>query len=532
MNFRVSLSALIAAVAISVAMGMLIGIRIDDPPMALAAPDGPVPELSPPIRVAPALTGTLRPDFADIAEAAIPAVVGITNVRMIDAAEQESIFERFHRFLPDQDDGGDEPEGDSTDPDAERAPRRDDSSGSGFLISEDGYVLSNNHVVDGSDGLTVALVDGTRYSARIVGTDPGIDLALLKIDPDGRKLPFLRLGSSRDLRVGEWVMAIGNPLDFNHSVTVGVVSAKDRHVVLEGTDYGVAAFIQTDAAINLGNSGGPLLNGRGEVIGINTAISRNLRNGLVEGIGFALQVDEARRASEQLLETGVVRRGILGVSMSRQDIDDDARRYYGLPDRNGVLVSEVTAGGPAALAGIESEDIIRRIEGDTIRTNDDLLTAIATRRPDDEVEIEVFRDGRTFKTRAQLAERRIDRTGAAYIADDEQQDLPSSVAESRPSGLGLSVDTHDADALSARWRELADPRLRGVIVTAVELNSVAMNKGMTEGMIIVSLNDRPVETAGEWSEIVSAIDPGTTVKLETRWPDGRLQRRVFLTVAE
>ena len=175
--------------------------------------------------------------------------------------------------------------------------------------------------------------------------------------------------------------------------------------------------------------------------------------------------------------------------MSRQDIDDDARRYYGLPDRHGVLVSEVTAAGPAARAGIEPEDVIRRIEGDAIRTNDDLLTSIATRRPGDEVEIEVFRDGRTFTTHANLGERRIDRSGAAYIAADDVPDEPVSADTPHPSGLGIAVETYDVEELSERWRELADPRLRGVIVTGVELNSAAMDKGLSERMIIVTLND-------------------------------------------
>jgi len=480
-----------------------------------------------------------RMDFADVAETALPAVVSITNTQIRDGASDphggggpenmlEEFFERF-RGPRDEDPDRDLP------PEGEPRERRDNSAGSGFFISSDGYLMSNNHVVERADRLVVTLQDGTQYDARVVGTDPAIDFALLKIDAPGQEFPYLALGDSDALRVGEWVLAIGNPLEFSHSVTVGVVSAKSRTVPLRGTDIAVAQFLQTDAAINLGNSGGPLLNADGEVVGINTAINRDR---FAEGIGFALPIRAAVRSRDEILAQGEVRRGILGVTMNPDGIDADAMRYYGLPDRNGVIVAEVTEDGPADEAGIRPEDIIRKVGGDVIRGNGDLIAAIASRRPGDEVEIEIVRDGKTVETRATLAERvvgaggRIEmRTGDEPVEEPEQQPAAAT-------GLGLTIETYAPATLDdimphGMPRENLESDLEGALITYVDLNSVAQDKGLVAGLVITNIDGRPVLDADDWRDVLRDVEPGQVVKLEVRSPfRGAIPRFVYLPVPE
>jgi serine protease Do len=545
MNRTQSFLALLAVVAASIVFGMIVGGPVNAPPVVFAAPvatgDAPVLEDGAPHRpLAPAMATDAvgRLDFADVAATALPAVVSITNtqVRTAEAvpnphgrAVPDNLFEElFERFR--------EPQRPDVvpDPDASEEPRerRENSAGSGFLISGDGYIMSNHHVVDNADRLVVTFQDGTQYDAEIIGTDPGIDFALLKIEPDGRALPYLPLGDSSSVRVGEWALAIGNPLEFSHSVTVGVVSALDRTVPLRGTDVAVAQFIQTDAAINLGNSGGPLLNAAGEVIGINTAINRER---LAEGIGFALPIDAAMRSRDQILANGTVRRGILGVTMNADGIDEDAMRYYGLPDRNGVIVAEVREDGPAADAGIEPEDIIRRIDGKVVRGNSDLIAQIASRQPGDTVEIDLFRDGRTRTVSATLAERvlrggRVDmRTGD----EPEESSEPEPVAA---TGLGLTVETYSPEALGTVLPRGMTPRgidgsLQGALITYVDLASPAEDKGLVQGLVIIAVDGEPVASADDWRERMEGLRPGDVVQLRVRSPiQGAVDRFVFLTV--
>lgn len=530
----------------SIALGILIGDGGSVPtpgvasvePAAAASPASATPVTTVPDREpTPIVTASDRVDFADIVEGAMPAVVAVENIQVRyaepdDGEGDDSTPRRRSRGLLDDllapfrdddggedatpdDEGGDESEG-------EPLELREVSSGSGFVISPDGLILSNNHVIEGAAKLTVVLQDGHRYDAELIGTDPGIDLALLKVDPGRRDLPYLPLGDSDDLRVGEWVIAIGNPLDFTHSVTAGVVSAKDRRVPLDGTDQAVAAFIQTDAAINLGNSGGPLLNAHGQVVGINTAINRTR---MAEGIGFALQINDAERSRRQLEEFGYVRRGILGVNMNPGGIDDDSAKYYGLPDPGGVLVREADREGPAYRAGIRPEDVIRSIEGRTIRTNEDLIDAVASRLPGDEIAIEIYRAGRPMVVRASLGERVLDEFGRPEIGTSEPvRRTPQS--DTRAAGLGLEVETFDA---AGRGR--ANRGVEGVRITYVALNSVAMDKGVGRDWVITSVNGRPVRSEREWNETVAALDAGDAVQLDLVHPSFPGSRQfAFLTV--
>jgi serine protease Do len=312
------LVALLAVIGVSVVLGMILGGKLSAPQVAFAAPETSSLSLLPASTVSK--PGTV--DFADIVERAIPAVVAVTATQVdggVPSAENHPFFNDpfFRRFFGDP-----EGEGEGEDDGERPRPRPRIGEGSGFIIAPEGYILTNNHVVENSDSVEVSLDNGRTLVAQVVGADPSIDLALLKVEPRDGNLPALPLGDSDDLRVGEWVIAIGNPLEFDQTVTVGVVSGKGRRVPLRSTDFAVVSFIQTDAAINFGNSGGPLLDARGNVVGINTAINRQF---LAEGIGFALPINQARAVVEQLRTRGYVKRGFLGITMNRAQIDDAAQ---------------------------------------------------------------------------------------------------------------------------------------------------------------------------------------------------------------
>ena len=269
------------------------------------------------------------------------------------------------------------------------------------MIDADGFILTNHHVIDGADRITVQLTDGRALRAERVGSDPDTDIALVKVE-SSRALPFAPLGDSDSLRVGEWVLAIGNPLAYEHTVTVGVVSFIGRKLFDSSLDY----YIQTDAAINFGNSGGPLINARGEVIGINAAISSRASN-----IGFAVPINQARAILSQLRETGRVSRGYIGIML--RDVDPDLQRALELPSAEGALVQDVTPGSPGARAGFRAYDVIVAVDGKPINGNDALIQMIAARQPGSIASVQLLRDGRVLNVTVKLAERpRRDRRGA------------------------------------------------------------------------------------------------------------------------
>jgi serine protease Do len=501
-NRTLGLAALLAVIGISIVFGMILGGRLNAPPVMLAAP----------LQLAPQITASVGvaggSDFADIVERSMPAVVSVTSTaRGSDPhAEVEHpmmddpFFRRF--FFNEQEDGEGRPQ----------TPRRRIGAGSGFIISPDGYVMTNNHVIEDFERVEVTMSDGKSYEAQVVGADPSIDLALLKIDTDGREMPTLPLGDSKTLRVGEWVLAIGNPHDFDQTVTVGIVSGKERRVPLAGLDGGVVSFIQTDAAINLGNSGGPLLDARGNVIGINTAIRRQ---NFAEGIGFALPIDTARAAVDQLRESGEVRRGWIGITMNDTGIDETVREYYGLPDVHGVLVKAVTDGGPAAEAGMEVGDVIRAVDGDDVRDNMDMIGKISSRRPGERVDLSVYRAGRVVDLRVTLGDR--ERGIRAGTAGDEQAPAPSSHEEriEESTGLGLTVENIGD---RARQRLGMGPHQQGVLITEVDFKSEADAKGLQPTMIIVAVNDRPVRSVADWEAALEQLESGSPVKLDISPP--------------
>jgi len=510
-------ASLLAVIGVSIVFGMLLGGRLNSPPVSYAAPSIALAATK------PATEPRGMQSFADIAEAAMPAVVSVRSANL--PGEEGEAEEQPERPGPRQFPGPEEwfrywfgnPN-----PDDPRRPQSEPwiGEGSGFLISEDGYLLTNNHVIDQADDIKVRLQDGREFTAQVVGTDPSIDLALLKIDPKGEKLPTLPLGDSSAVRVGEWALAIGNPQDLTQTVTVGVVSAKDRRVPIGSTDQGVASFIQTDAAINFGNSGGPLLDIRGNVIGINTAIRRM---NLAEGIGFALPIDHARRVIDQLREHGHVQRGYIGITMNQNGLDETAQEWLGLADRNGVIVDDVTPDGPADEAGVRKGDVIRKVDGEVVRDNPDLIGKISAHRPGDAVRLEIFRKeadrGRTVNVTAKLGDREKGLQATTQApdsrpsAEDEPEEPPVA------SSLGITVKT--PTSVERRRLRLAASE-HGVLVTDVEFNSAAQDKGIAAGMVIAAINGEPVESVEDWERVTEGLRPGAPCKLDVLAGQGRV----------
>jgi serine protease Do len=541
MKTRYTFAAVLAVMGCSIVFGMVLGGWLNAPSTALAAPA--LASGAFPVAAAPAGSPAVAADWADIAEHSIPAVVSVTNTSVRkpnDEADAEDegngpLDDPFFRFFfgPEGDDEGDEsPAPRQRRPGAPQAPRRSVSGGSGFIVSKDGYIMTNNHVVENATKLVVTLDDGSKFDAKVIGTDPPLDLALIKIDA-GRDLPTLPLGDSDKLRVGQWVMAIGNPLEFERTVTVGVVSGLKRQVFVGRTIPGIANFIQTDAAINFGNSGGPLLDAQGRVVGINTAIFRGgPANPMVEGIGFAVAINEARLAAEQLKDGGKVERGYLGITMNQQGITEPARRYLKLPDANGVLVEAVSPGGPADRAGLKPEDVIRKIDGKPVRDNQDLLSRVASIRPGQTATLEVWRDGQarelkvTLANRPEnpLAENRTPRPGGSA---PERPGEPEELREA--TGLGLTVV---GISPTARRRFQLEDGFRGVLIQDVDPESPAAESGtVTHGRILTAVNGRPVDSPATFRELVKNLAPGAAVKLELYLGEGRSEA-VFVTVPD
>ncbi len=340
--------------------------------------------------------------------------------------------------------------------------------GSGFVISKDGFILTNNHVVEDADQIKVKLIDGKEYSGKVVGRDPKTDLALVKISGAGELHP-LPLGNSDDLKVGSWVVAIGSPFGLEETVTQGIVSGKGR--VIGSGPYD--DFIQTDASINPGNSGGPLVNMRGEVIGINTAI---LSNG--QGIGFAIPINMAKSIIPQLEEKGSVTRGYLGVSI--QELTPELQKSFGLKEQDGALVSDVVPGGPADKAGLERGDVIVQFNGKSVSGAKDLPRIVASTPVGQSVTVELERDGKTIERQVKVGE-----------MEDKSASTESITAR---KSLGMSVQSHTPEIA----RPLGVEGETGVVVTRVEPGSPAADAGVRTGDIIVEVDRHPVKGTADF----------------------------------
>ncbi len=367
------------------------------------------------------------------------------------------------------------------------------SLGSGFIVSEDGYILTNNHVIEKADEITVTLLDKEEFKAKVVGSDPKTDIALIKIS-DGKRLPYVRLGDSDKLQVGEWVFAIGTPFGLGHTITAGIVSAKGRIIGSGPYDD----FIQTDASINPGNSGGPLFNREGEVVGINTAI---IQGG--QGIGFATPIDLAKEVLGQLSEKGKVTRGWLGVYIQR--LTPDMAETLRVPGKKGALIADVTKDGPAEKAGLKSGDVIVSFDGREVNDEHDLPQIVATTKPGKKVDVRIFRDGKEM-------------TIPVTIARMEQEEAARGGGEEATRGLGLTVEDITPDLA----KRLEIENRQGVVVTSVEPGSPADDSGFQEGDVIRQINRQSVKDAAEFQAILKKTKGEKTVLFLVQRGDSRI----------
>jgi serine protease Do len=453
----------------------------------LTAPGNTSPEPVPQIE-APEYVGGI-PSFADLAERVSPAVASIeaSTFERTSGRRPTDPFEFF--FGPRRRDPDVQPEDEEF---------RSDSGGSGFVISGDGLVVTNNHVIRGADQVRVRLGDDL-FDAEVIGTDPATDIALLKIEAD-RQLEYLQLGDSTQLRVGDWVMAIGNPQGLTNSVTVGVVSAKGRRINISQETSSFEDFIQTDAAINFGNSGGPLVSLNGEVVGINTAINWGSEN-----IGFAVPVNILQQVLPQLRDTGKVRRGFLGVGVN--DLTQRAAEAFGLDSTDGVIVTEVRPGLPAEKAGIEHGDIILKVDDMAVANTRELIEYVSAQGPDATVRMEVLRDGKRVTKKVELTERPSE--GGATDEDEGEE-------ESGIEWLGLRYQDLTPGLKSMHG---LPEDLQGVWISDISPRSPLYDEGVRSGEIInviTEVNGTEVADAEEFETIVRGMDSGSRMRLYIR----------------
>ncbi len=453
---------------------------------------------------------SLSEGFANVAEAVRPSVVVIESQRNVEQANRRPSVNDFFQQNP--------------------RDRFQEGHGSGFIVSHDGYILTNNHVIEGADRVIVRLTDRREFVAEIIGTDPNTDLAVLKIDADG--LTPAALGHSEAARVGEWVLAIGNPMGdppLTFTVTSGIISAKGRGSLrLPGrTQLSIQDFIQTDAAINPGNSGGPLVNLQGEVIGINTAIAS--QNGYNVGYGFAIPIDLARHVMTQLIEDGRVRRAALMVTI--QPVSPNDAEYAGLEDIRGVMVMDLPGKSPARRAGIRPGDIILSIDGDRVDYVAELQQEIGFRSPGDEVRVELARKGGERETvTVRLAE--LDTEPQLAQVESGPTDDPEPTPKTMES-LGITVEP-----VSDRVAEMLglNAEDRGLLVIDVQPGGPAWRRifaGRETPDIIVAVEDTPVRTEGDLQRVLAAAEPGDIVSLEIIQPtNGGARRLVRIKLAD
>jgi serine protease Do len=413
------------------------------------------------------------PTFADLTESVSPAVVNIQTSRVVGSGLSRGPRSPLEEFfgVPEL---------------FQNEPREVPSLGTGFLISDDGYIVTNNHVIEGVDTIEVHFLDGEVREAELVGRDPKTDIALIKVEGEG--LPYLPLGDSDRIRPGDWVVAVGNPFGLEHTVTAGIVSAKHREINDPRSDARrFDDFIQTDAAINPGNSGGPLLNLAGEVVGINTAIRARANT-----IGFAVPVNQAKAVLPQLRVSGRVSRGKIGVLI--QPVTEETAELLGLDEAQGALVSQVEPGGPADEAGIRPGDVIISFNGKLIEEMDELPKLVAAQSAGGKAKVDLVRKGK---------ERSV-----SLVLGELEKDVVPAVAEAEPEpetgAYGLQVQDLTQD-LATRL-ELEDTN--GVLIAGIEADSPAAEAGLRRGDVIVEANQQPVEDVVDFREALEASDKG------------------------
>ena len=434
----------------------------------------------------PVASAAQLPDFTDLVEKQGPAVVNISTTQSVknplvpqvpNLPEDDPFYEFFRRFIPNP------------------GPRefQSQSLGSGFIISQDGFILTNSHVVESAEEITVKLTDKREFKAKVIGADKRTDIALIKIEASN--LPAVRVGDPSRLKVGEWVVAIGSPFGFENTVTAGIVSAKGRSLPQEN----YVPFIQTDVAVNPGNSGGPLFNMRGEVVGINSQIYS--RTGGFMGLSFAIPIDVANDIAQQLRNTGKVTRGRIGVVI--QPITKELADGFGLSKAQGALVNSVEKGGPADKAGVEPGDVILRFDGKPVSSSEDLPRIVAATRPGAKVPMQIWRNKAARDVQVVVAEMQPEERGRQQSRRGGGKP-PSTV----PSQFGLTL----SDLTDAQRGELKITG--GVLVENAQ--GAAARAGIRRGDVILAVNNQDVKTAEQFNQMMGQYEKGRIVALLIR----------------
>jgi serine protease Do len=448
----------------------------------------------PPKIDAHAVLRAMEEAFSSVADRVMPAVVNVSTVpKKSPAAGGEETPEQFREFFGNE----------FYERYFKKRPREDSrATGSGVIVDPNGYVLTNNHVIENAADINIRLSDGRRFPAKLVGRDPKTDLAVLKVDPPA-PLPAAELGDSDNLRVGQWAIAIGSPFGLDRTVTVGIVSATAR------TRVGVATyenFIQTDASINPGNSGGPLLNLDGRVIGINTAIVA-----AGQGIGFSIPINMAKDVMRQLIAGGRVVRGWLGIVI--QDVTDELAQSFGVGEREGVIVADVMKGGPAEAGGLKAGDVITQFAGAPIKEAPELQRRVAGVNPGQPVPVTVIRDGQPAKLTVTIGE----------MPADERVD---ATAEAPDEAWGLSLEPLTPD----QAQQLDTPRLQGLVITDVAPGSAAERAGLRRGDVILEVSRKPAVDPSGFYRDLAGVKPGDGVALYVHRP-GPAPQNQFVVLA-
>ena len=461
----------------------------------------------------PGASAQVLPDFADLVEKYGPAVVNINTQARRSARQQlpglsedDPFYEFFRRFMPPDGQApgprGNNPRGNRPNqpPDAPRGPLQPFGLGSGFIVSADGFIVTNAHVVENAEEITVRMNDKREFKAKVIGADTRSDVAVIKIE--GTNLPTVKIGDISKLRVGEWVVAIGSPFGFANTVTAGIISAKSRENLSGDPNLDAVPFIQTDVAVNPGNSGGPLLNMRGEVIGINSQIFS--RTGSFAGISFAIPIDYAFNVADQLMKTGHVTRGRIGVSIGT--VTRDLAESLGLPKPEGAAVSTVESDSPAAKAGIEVGDVITKIDGRPVEGSADLSRSIRSMKPGAKVNLTVWRAGKSREMAVTIAEFK-DKEPTKTAANAKGKKEPAKTDK-----LGLAVKEVTAEQKKSLKVQT------GVAVEAAD--GAALAAGISPGDVILRVNNVDITNVKSFNDTVAKLDVKKPVALLIRDESG------------
>ena len=462
-------------------MGLSFGrFSTSDKDVKLGAPAPPISQVSP-------VAQQLSDAFVSVSNAVTPAVVQIkvtSTPKTVNVPNDQNHSNDMFKFFF----GPDFPFHNFNMPTPKPSPET--ALGSGVIVSPDGYIITNNHVVQEADhdGIKVTLLDKRTFDAKLIGRDPTTDVAVIKIT--GSNLPTASLGNSDSTHVGEWVVAVGNPLGLDYTVTQGIISALGRNINIIQNQYRIEDFIQTDAVINPGNSGGPLVDLRGQVVGINTAIATN--TGTYEGYGFAIPINIAEEVAKDLIDHGKVIRPYIGVAI--KDIDQTFAKALGMKDAEGVLVQSVEDNSPAESADIKPGDVILKFDGQKVDQANQLQALVASRRPGEKVDIQLLRDGKTTDVTVTLKERE----NEEFASNSASESSSSEKLES----LGLSVQ--DADKATLAKYDAKE----GIIVTDVISGSEADQRGLQRGDLITSVDNKPIKSTSEFEKSVDDHKPG------------------------